>query len=415
MNFQSPGSGYRLSSLLLLPLWLVHALWLGRSQALSCYFQLRCRGKKNRSNDLSIWVHAASVGEVEAISPLVRALYDQGESLLFTAFTTSGYKTIQRNFPDSIETGIIPIDFFWFCRRFFRQRRIKLCLLMETELWPELLYQATRNELPIIRVNARLSRKSVEAPIFIRYLLRRTLEYVSSHLIRNESDREALIQFGVSPQDIKIAGNLKSRVGEPIAASRLVEPEYLLLASSREGEELMMLEQRPAGFEKILIVIAPRHPARSKSIRQQLKGLGVNYAVRSQSQAINLNTEVYLADTLGELKALMAHARLVVMGGSFDESGGHNLIEPATLACPIITGPSDSNIREDIALLGDGIGIFQVHDMAECWEKITLLLDNPDQSRELGRHALQAVSNQSDVLDRYLTEIQPYLSGSSSE
>jgi 3-deoxy-D-manno-octulosonic-acid transferase len=179
MNFQAPGSGYRLLSLLLLPLWLLHALWLGRSQALSCYFQLRCWGKKNRSNEPLIWVHAASVGEVEAISPLVRALHDQGESLLFTAFTPSGYKTIQRNFPDSIETGIIPIDFFWFCRRFFRQRHLKLCLLMETELWPELLYQATRNKLPIIRVNARLSRKSVEVPIFIGYLLRRTLEYVA--------------------------------------------------------------------------------------------------------------------------------------------------------------------------------------------------------------------------------------------
>jgi 3-deoxy-D-manno-octulosonic-acid transferase len=409
MNFQSPGSGYRLLSLLLLPLWLLHALLHGRSQTLRSYFQLRCRGKKNQSNEPLVWVHAASVGEVEAISPLVRALRDQGESLLFTAFTPSGYKTIQRNFSDSIETGIIPIDFIWFCRRFFRQRRIKLCLLMETELWPELLFQATRNRLPIIRVNARLSRKSIEAPIFFRYLIRRTLEYVTSHLIRNESDREALIQFGVFPQDIKVVGNLKSRVGEPIAASRLVEPEYLLLASSREGEELMMLKQRPAGFEKILIVIAPRHPARSKSIQQQLKGLGINYAVRSQSQAIDTNTEVYLADTLGELKALMAHARIVVMGGSFDESGGHNLIEPATLACPIITGPSDSNIREDIALLGDGTGIFQVRDMAGCWEKITLLLDNPDLSRELGQHALQAVSNQPDVLDRYLAEIQSYL------
>jgi len=415
MNYLAPGSGYRLLSLLLLPLWLVHALVHGRSQTLRCYFRLRCLGKKNQSNEPKIWVHAASVGEVQAISPLVRALRDQGESLLFTAFTPSGYKTIQGNFSDSIETGIIPIDFLWFCRRFFRRRRIKLCLLMETELWPELLFQATRNELPIIRINARLSRKSIEAPIFIRYIIRRTLEYVTSHLIRNESDREALIQFGVAPQDIKIAGNLKSRLGEPVAASRLLEPQYLLLASSREGEELMLLKQRPAGFEKILIVIAPRHPARSKSIQQQLKKLGVNYAIRSQSQAINANTEVYLADTLGELKALMAHARIVVMGGSFDASGGHNLIEPASLACPIITGPSDSNIREDIALLGDGTGIYQVRDMAECWEKITLLLDNPDQSKALGQHALQAVTNQPDVLDRYLVEIRPYLSGSSSD
>ncbi len=409
MSFQSPGSGYRLFSLLLLPLWLLHALWYGRSQALSRYFRLRCWGEKSPSQELLIWVHAASVGEVEAISPLVKALRDQGESILFTAFTPSGYKTIQRNFSDSVETGIIPIEFFWFCRRFFRQHRIKLCLLMETELWPEVLYQAARIGLPIIRVNARLSRKSVEAPIFIRYLIRRAMAYVTRHLIRNESDREALIQYDVSPQDIRIVGNLKSRIGESSATPRLIEPEYLLFASSREGEELMLLKHRPTGSDKILIVIAPRHPGRSKSIQQQLGKLGINYAVRSESQSIDTNTEVYLADTLGELKALMAHASLVIMGGSFDESGGHNLIEPATLGCPIITGPSDSNIGEDIALLGDGVGIIQVCDMDQCWEKTTQLLDNPDQAKALGAQALQAVRNQPDVLVRYLAEIKPFL------
>ncbi|MFV2031925.1 MAG: 3-deoxy-D-manno-octulosonic acid transferase [Gammaproteobacteria bacterium] len=408
MSAQSPGSGYRLLSLLLLPLWLIHALRQARAQNLGCYFPLRFLGTRSQSKESSIWVHAASVGEVEAISPLVKALRDQGESVLFTAFTASGYKTIRRNFADSIETGIVPVDFIWFCRRFFRQHRIKLCLLMETELWPELLFQATRNGLPIIRVNARLSRKSIEAPIFIRYLIRRTLDTISLHLIRNESDREALIQFGVSPKDIKIAGNLKSRIGEPAGTPRLIEPEYLLLASSREGEESTMLSQRPAGSEKLLIVIAPRHPARSDSVQQDLRELGVNYAVRSRSQAVSAQTEVYLADTLGELKALMAHARIVVMGGSFDQSGGHNIIEPATLACPIITGPSDSNIREDIALLGDGSGIFQVRDMAECWEKITQLLENPEQAKALGEHARQVVSNQPDVLDRYLAEIKPF-------
>jgi len=97
------------------------------------------------------------------------------------------------------------------------------------------------------------------------------------------------------------------------------------------------------------------------------------------------------------------------MGGSFDQSGGHNLIEPASLGCAIITGPSDANIREDIALLGDGVGIFQVRDMAECWEKITQLLDHSDQSKILGQHALQSVRSQAGVLDSYLDEIRRFL------
>jgi len=409
MNFQSPGSSYRLLSLLLLPFWLIQAIWHGHKQELAQYKSLRFCARKGVSKKPLVWVHSASVGEVEAILPLVRALLDQDEVVLFTSFTATGYKTIRRNFADRVEAGIIPVDFVWFCRRFFHRYPIKLCLLMETELWPELLYQAARNNLPIIQVNARLSRKSLEAPVFVRYLLRRTMEYISLHLTRNDNDRGNLIQLGALQNKIKIVGNLKSAIEPSPDYAKLIERDYLLFASSRDDEENLLLSQRPEGFEKLLIVIAPRHPTRSKAIQQQLSQLGLNYSIRSQSQNITAQTEVYLADTLGELKALMAHARVVVMGGSFDQSGGHNIIEPAALGCAIITGPSDSNIREDIALLGDGVGIYQVQDMAECWEKITLLLDNPDRLRELGDHASSIVRNQSAVLDRYLAEINKFI------
>ena len=409
MTPPSPGTGYRLLSMLMLPFWLIHALWHGYKHELGQYSVLRFWGRKGASKKPLIWVHSASVGEVEAISPLVNALLDQGEAVLFTSFTASGYKIIRRNFADRIETGIIPVDFVWFCRRFFRRYPIKLCLLMETELWPELLYQAAANGLPIIQVNARLSRKSLEAPIFIRYLLRRTMEYISLHLTRNAVDRENLMQLGANPRNIKLIGNLKSRRESPTTAADLIKRDYLLLASSHEGEEHMMFEQRPPDAAKLLIVMAPRHPTRSKTIQRQLARLGVNYAVRSLSQAINAQTEVYLADTLGELKALMAHARIVVMGGSFDQTGGHNLIEPASLACAIITGPSDSNIRDDIELLGDGIGIIQVSNMAECWQKINDLLNNPDRAIALGNRAQQVIGQTPDILDAYLAEIQLYL------
>jgi len=409
MTLPSPGSSYRLLSILMLPFWLIHALWHGQKNELGQYTSLRFRGRKGALKKPVIWVHSASVGEVEAILPLVRILLDQGESILFTSFTATGYKTICRNFTDRVEAGIIPVDFVWFCRRFFRQYPIKLCLLMETELWPELLYQAVRNNLPIIQLNARLSRKSLEAPIFIRYLLRRTMEYISLHLTRNAVDRENLMQLGANPQNIKLIGNLKSRNEEPSIALNLIKRDYLLLASSHENEERMMLEQRPSDAAKLLIVMAPRHPTRSNAIQQQLAKLGVDYAVRSQAQAISPRTEVYLADTLGELKALMMHARIVIMGGSFDQTGGHNLIEPAALACTIITGPSDSNVRDDIELLGDGIGIIQVSNMSKCWQKIIGLLNDPDQALALGNQARQAIDQSPDILGAYLAEIRPYL------
>jgi 3-deoxy-D-manno-octulosonic-acid transferase len=376
---------------------------------MASYLRLRLGGKQKVSKDPLVWVHAASVGEVEAVTPLVRELISQGEAFLFTSFTATGYRTIQRNFADSVEHGIIPIEISWICARFIRKRNIKLCLLMETELWPELLYQTAHRAITIIQLNARLSRKSLEAPRLVRSLLHRTMGYISLHLTRNDNDRDNLIQLGARPENIKIVGNLKSAIELSANYTKLVERDYLLLASSHDNEEHLWLSHRPANAEKHLLVIAPRHPQRSKEIQQHLSQLGLDYSIRSLSQAITPQTQVYLADTLGELKALMAHAQIVVMGGSFDKSGGHNLIEPAALGCAIITGPSDSNIREDIDLLGDGKGIIQVPDVTACWQKIEYLLADPDQARELGVEAQQAVRQKAGILEDYLREIKPFL------
>ena len=179
MTLSSPGLIYRLIILLLLPLWLIHALWQGHQQNLTSYFNQRFWGHKNRSSNPCIWVHAASVGEVEAVTPLVKALQDQGEAILFTSFTATGYRTIQHNFADSVESGIIPIDIGWICAGFIQQRNIKLCLLMETELWPELLYQTARRGIPIVQLNARLSRKTLNSPRLVHSLLHRTMRYIS--------------------------------------------------------------------------------------------------------------------------------------------------------------------------------------------------------------------------------------------
>jgi len=409
MTLQSPGIIYRLISFLFLPLWLVHAIWHGHKQKFPGYLKSRLWGSKKRSMQPLVWVHAASVGETEAVTPLIRALCNQGEAILFTSFTATGYRPIQHNFGDSVEPGIIPIDIGWICAGFIQQRNIKLCLLMETELWPELLYQTARRGIPIVQLNARLSRKTLKSPRLIHGLLHRTMSYISLHLTRNENDRDKLMQLGGPQQKIIIVGNLKSAIELSPSYHRLVERDYLLLASSHDNEELLLLSQRPASVERLLLVIAPRHPSRSKALQQQLSQLGIDYATRSLSQTVNQQTEVYLADTLGELKALMAHARIVIMGGSFDQTGGHNIIEPAALGCPIITGPSDANIREDIELLGKGRGIIQAPDIAVCWQKIEYLLSNPDQARALGKQACQAVNQKAGILENYITEIKPYL------
>ena len=410
MNEISPGWRYRLLSLLLNPLWQAHALLHGRKHGLRDYRAMRL-GRLRGDHRERIWLHASSVGEVRAIAPLAQALLDRGHEILFTSFTATGYRTIEQLFGDSLCRGIIPIDCRRNCERFFDAGNIRLGIVMETELWPELLFQARNRGIKLLLVNARVSAKSMRGGSFVRRLLAQALARFSLILTRADSDREALLALGAPADRIRIVGNLKTRRAATTTPppERLVERDYLLLASSHDGEERDFVAARPASPGGPLLVIAPRHPARSHAIQAQLDELGVRYAVRSQAQPIAAETEVYLADTLGELAALMAHARVVVMGGSFDRTGGHNLIEPAALGCAIITGPSDSNIGDDIEMLGNGEGLLQVESMQQCWRNIEQLLQDPARAEALGSEARARLERQPDILQAYLKELGPYL------
>jgi len=403
----SPGWAYRLLALGLAPFWLLHALRHGRKHGQSDYLSLRLGGIDRAADPPRLWVHASSVGEVNAVIPLVEALLERGESILFTSFTATGYQAITQAMDDRVTRGIIPIDCITSCRKFFRNHRIKLGLITETELWPELLFQASRREIPLLLVNARLSAKSSRANAFVRGLLGKTLTCFGAILARSGRDRDALLALGAEPEKISVLGNLKSQRGQLAPPQRLVERDYLLLASSHAGEEKQFLENRPGALQHKLLVIAPRHPQRSAEIEREIASLGLRYALRSKADRLDSSTEVYLADTLGELTSLMAFAQIVVMGGSFDRTGGHNLIEAASLGCATITGPSDSNIREDIDMLGDGIE--QVQDMAQCWRLIEHLLQDPARTRALGRKAQARLDQQPDVIGRYLETIEQWL------
>ncbi|MCP4488223.1 MAG: hypothetical protein GY820_13005 [Gammaproteobacteria bacterium] len=407
MNAESPGISYRLMSLMLLPFWLLHGFFHGRSHDLPSYLSQRTYSKPGDHGTPQVWIHASSVGEVVAMLPLVKALLAEGESILFTSFTATGYQTIQKYFPTRVQAGIAPIDFILISRYFIRRHNMKLCLLMETELWPELLFQTAQHNIPVIQVNARLSARSLKAPVFIRYLLRRAITSITLHLARSQQDRQALIEFGADDQNIKVTGNIKLYREDDEPTHRLIDQKYLLLASSHEGEEVLFVKHRLEKRSDYLIVIAPRHPKRSVTIQKQLMDMGIDLAVRSKHHSINRHTQVYLADTLGELRSFMAYADIVIMAGSFDHTGGHNIIEPAKLGCAIITGPSDSDISNDIEQLADGI--IQVEDMPTCWQKIDYLLENPQQAKALGDRVRKSTQQQTGILDAYLAQIRPYL------
>lgn len=404
----SPAIRYRFTSLLLLPFWILHALWISIHSKQFEYLWKRL-GFQKITPPVDIWIHASSVGEVELIKPLVNELH-QNHRILVTSFTVTGLLHARRALPNSVQLQVLPIDFLIISRRFVKRISPRIGLIAETELWPETLYQCKSIGIPLLQINARLSSRTLDTPGWLKPILRTTLGYFDAHLTRHSQDHPLFQEMGVKADKLVTVGNLKyAQILVNEEYQDLIKRPYLLFASTHAPEELLFSQLINELKPDILTVIAPRHPNRAAEILGVLKPLNLEIRQRSLGQTITPSTRVYLADTLGEMKSLMAHAKLVVMGGSFNETGGHNVLEPASLEKAVITGPSDTNIRQDIELLLQKNGIIQVSGIDELKEQLPALLGDSQRLQDLGSNAVKCISQQQQILQRYLQQIKPYL------
>jgi len=413
-HLKAPHFIYRIFSPLLIIFWLAHAVIHSFQHKLWLYLPHRL-GFTPKPRHNSLWVHASSVGEVNLMATLCNHLLNKGYKIHLSTFTATGYKRAQHLFNNDVTISILPIDCWPISHIFSARLKASCALITETELWPETLFQIAKTDIPIIHINARLSNKSLKAPYFIKQLLIRTLSYFSIHLTRSKTDISNFMKLGVAKNKIKILGNLKyaSPTKELIDYEDIIKKPYLLFASSHENEEVQfcsMLLQNKTVLP--LLVIAPRHPQRSSDIIKALKKAGhlaKDIAIRSQKQTIQKHTKIYIADTLGEMPALYQHALFVIMGGSFVKVGGHNILEAAALGKCTITGPSDFNIKQDIADLNIQNAIIQVKDIEALFHKIKLLLKDPEQVLNTGENAAQLIQQSQYILKNYLIIIQSFL------
>lgn len=408
MKISPPAMRYRLLSGMLLPFWLFHALWMALKNHQIDYFRRRL-GWQMISSDHCVWLHASSVGEVELIRPLVELLINNN-NILITTFTPTGYQQAKRIMPENASIEVLPIDCWWLSRRFIQRSCIKLAIIAETELWPETLYQVKKRHIPLLSINSRLSARSLESASWSRQILVQTLSYFDHFITRSERDLDHLKSMQVSSNSIKICGNLKlAPKQDQQDYPDLIGRPYILFASTHSPEEAEFAQMFKELDSDILCVIAPRHPQRAKDIMPILTSVSPYVSQRSKAHPIQKQTEIYLADTLGELKALMQHATLVVMGGSFHQIGGHNVLEPASLGKAVITGPSDSNIRNDIELLVEHDAIRQVGDFSELKQCLQTFLQQPQTLLNLSQNARTVMQKQQHILNCYYETIQHYL------
>ncbi len=368
---------------------------------------------------VDIWVHCASVGEVVTVAPLVDVLLDQGHRVALSVVTPTGAATARKRFGERLSVCYLPIDSARGCARFFAALKPLLGIVVETEIWPHLLNAAKRAGVTLAVVNGRLSSRTQNPPALLRPVLEHAVSQLDCVLARNAADADAWQTLGVDRARIRVSGNLKFAGLAGLASDppRLHDAPYWLAASTHASEERDIARAwlaTPAPRSHVL-VIAPRHIARTPEIKAELEALGAKVALFSNADAMSDHNDIVLADSFGDLNAWYAHADAVFVGGSFAPVGGHNLLEPAVHARFITTGPVLHNFKEEAALLSQASGLTTVDDATDLIERISRALTDAQTRKQQGLNAQRAVSTVDGVLARYTAEIDALYARSNSD
>lgn len=389
--------------LLWLPLFIYTAWQAFRARELR-YLRNRFGLFERGGNLRPIWFHAASVGEVNALLPLIETIRQHHPSvpLLVTTTTLTGAATVRKKLPADVRQVWLPLDYPAAVRRFFNAYVPRCGVIMETELWPNLYTHCRVRTIPLLLVNGRLSARTLRAPQWLRNLYGYTLRQVTAILARADSDRLGFIALGADATRCSVVGNIKfaAAPSAETVTSLDLGRRYILAASTRDDEERLIVDAwDKSGIEDCLLVIAPRHPQRLGEILKDVGNRKV--AVRSRKEAVTTETAIYIADTFGELPSLMLGAELVYMGGSLVPKGGQNLLEPAALGKAIVFGPYMENFSSEAGILLSEEGAVQVSNSDSLAVALHSLLGDAALRARLGTNARAAVEARRDMAERY--------------
>jgi 3-deoxy-D-manno-octulosonic-acid transferase len=364
----------------------------------------------------SIWVHAVSVGEVNAAVPLIEALMQQypKHPFVITTVTPTGSSRVRQLYGSKVFHVYLPYDLPASVRRFLRRTKPALAVVMETEIWPNLFMACAQRKIPIVVANARLSARSLKGYGPVRPLARSALRCAYAVAAQSPQDAERLLQLGANPANLTITGNVKYDM--------LVPPELLpnaatmrqqwgvtrpvwIAASTHEGEELAMIEAQHkvlARYPDALLLIAPRHPERFKPVIQLCQHHGLHTSVRSENINITENTQCFVIDTLGELLTYYACSDVAFVAGSFDRIGGHNVLEPAALGRPVLVGPHTFNFEEITESLLSAGAARRIDQPAQLGEYIIALLGDPETREHMAKAGLTVVARERGAVARIM-------------
>jgi 3-deoxy-D-manno-octulosonic-acid transferase len=407
---------------LILPLALLRLYWRGRHDA---GHRRRWRERLGFFPPLPsgcLWVHAVSLGETRAALPLIRALLERYPDLplLVTTTTLTGSRQVREALGERVLHVYAPYDLPGAVRRFLRQTRPRLAVIMETELWPNLLRQCAVAGIPTMIANARLSERSARGYARIRRLTASMLRDVTLIAAQAEADADRFRALG-APR-VAVTGNLKYDLSLPddlpergwqLRRELLGEERRVwIAASTHAGEDEPILAAlallRPR-WPELLLLLVPRHPERFDGVAALCRQQGCKLVRRSEQRACAPDTAVFLGDTMGELLLFYAAADLAFVGGSLVDTGGHNVLEPALLGLPVLFGPHMFNFTEASQRLLEAEAAWQVTDAAALATAVDRLLADPELRRAVGQRGRAVVERHRGALAALLDGVETLL------
>lgn len=402
---------YRLSTWLLFPGAFLYTLGLAIKHRNKQYFLQRLGYYTTASKQQqSIWLHCASVGEINTALPLIKTLINNHAQLLISTNTITGMQTLSNAKLENCIGIYMPLDYTAFANRLIDTFKPKVFLIFETELWPNIFHTTQRVNIPAAILNGRLSKKTLQAPEFLRKEYRKILNKTKIVLASSQSNAQNFTALGTNK--VSILDNLKfaTTKSEQKITKNPLPFEFLLCASTHEDEEIQLAKAwQQHGFSDYGLVLAPRHPKRIKDICQQFTKEKIKYVLHSHQPKNISAQQVYIIDTLGELNPFMAHAHIVFMGGSLVPIGGHNVLEPASLHRCILIGPHYQNLTEIIEALSNMEGILILDSAIAIMRRISKLRQDDLQRIHYANNAKNFVDSKKNVLHDYANAVQTFV------
>ncbi|MCC6220876.1 MAG: 3-deoxy-D-manno-octulosonic acid transferase [Deltaproteobacteria bacterium] len=345
-----------------------------------------------------VWFHAASVGEVAGIAPVITRLMESKDAktriVISTASITGQEEVIRRKLP--CETFILPLDHPLVVKRFVKNINPTLVVIAETEIWPALFFELAKKRIPIVLVNGRISDYSFPWYLKFRWFFRVVLAEFSALMVQSGLDYQRFLALGVDKSKIAITGSTKYDKGEVVDEKKLVEfrrdiglkgEELCFVAGSvRPGEDEIVIQAYKSllkCFPALHMIIAPRHPEQFERVAQVLEKDAIKFRRRSLGSQ-SKEAQVVLLDSLGELALAYALADVAFVGGTLVDIGGHNPLEPAAHSCPVVVGPYASNVADVVQQMKARNGIVEVRNLEELEEKLHELLADSETRQQIG-------------------------------